>query len=174
MLESKYDWSKGVHGTFAWADYLVFGGMLVASLAIGVFYAIRSRNKANEEFLMGGRSLTCFPVAMSLVASFISAILVLGSCLILLSYRIFYFFIIPYLISNYPVISHLIFSCSVLSILLLSYCILVYPNLSHLHYVTHEEKRIYHGLYTFITNFVIKLKHIFYGMDNHFILAIFL
>ncbi|XP_069946558.1 sodium-coupled monocarboxylate transporter 1-like isoform X2 [Cherax quadricarinatus] len=78
MLDSSFDWSAGMRGSFTWADYLVFVGMLVASLAIGIFYAIKSRNKANDEFLLGSRSLSCFPVSMSLLASYISAILVLG------------------------------------------------------------------------------------------------
>ncbi|XP_063614505.1 sodium-dependent multivitamin transporter-like [Penaeus indicus] len=78
MLKSEFDWSEGKRGSFSWLDYVVFGGMLVLSLAIGIFYAVRSRKKANDEFLLGGRSLSCFPVSMSLVASYISAILVLG------------------------------------------------------------------------------------------------
>ncbi|KAK3878590.1 hypothetical protein Pcinc_016803 [Petrolisthes cinctipes] len=64
---------------FGWEDYVMFGGMLLASLAIGIFYAFRDKNKANEDFLLGGRSMTCVPVSMSLVASYISAILVLGA-----------------------------------------------------------------------------------------------
>lgn len=63
---------------FSWADYAMFVGMLLLSLLIGVFYAYRNRMKANEEFLLGGRNMTCGPVSMSLVASYISAILVLG------------------------------------------------------------------------------------------------
>ncbi|XP_042863380.1 sodium-coupled monocarboxylate transporter 1-like [Penaeus japonicus] len=78
MLESEFDWSEGERGTFSWLDYVVFGGMLALSLAIGVFYAIKSRKKSNDEFLLGSSSLTCFPVSMSLLASYISAILVLG------------------------------------------------------------------------------------------------
>lgn len=78
MRESEFDWTEGERGSFSWLDYVVFGGMLVLSLAIGIFYAIRSRKKANDEFLLGSRSLSCFPVSMSLVASYISAILVLG------------------------------------------------------------------------------------------------
>nr|XP_045596123.1 sodium-dependent multivitamin transporter-like [Procambarus clarkii]XP_045596124.1 sodium-dependent multivitamin transporter-like [Procambarus clarkii]XP_045596125.1 sodium-dependent multivitamin transporter-like [Procambarus clarkii]XP_045596126.1 sodium-dependent multivitamin transporter-like [Procambarus clarkii]XP_045596127.1 sodium-dependent multivitamin transporter-like [Procambarus clarkii]XP_045596128.1 sodium-dependent multivitamin transporter-like [Procambarus clarkii] len=78
MLESSFDWASGVRGSFTWVDYLVFSVMLVASLAIGIFYAVKSRHKANDEFLLGSRSLTCFPVSMSLLASYISAILVLG------------------------------------------------------------------------------------------------
>ncbi|XP_037779304.1 sodium-coupled monocarboxylate transporter 1-like [Penaeus monodon] len=78
MLESEFDWSEGKRGSFSWLDYVVFGGMLVLSLAIGIFYAVRSRKKSNDEFLLGSSSLTCFPVSMSLLASYISAILVLG------------------------------------------------------------------------------------------------
>ncbi|XP_069946548.1 sodium-dependent multivitamin transporter-like [Cherax quadricarinatus] len=78
MLESTFDWSAGMKGSFTWADYLVFVGMLVASMAIGIFYAVKSRNKTNDEFLLGSRSFSCFPVSMSLLASSVSAILVLG------------------------------------------------------------------------------------------------
>ncbi|XP_045128260.1 sodium-coupled monocarboxylate transporter 1-like [Portunus trituberculatus] len=63
---------------FTWADYVMFCGMLLLSLFIGVFYAYKNRKKANEEFLLGGRSMSCIPVSLSLVASYISAILVLG------------------------------------------------------------------------------------------------
>nr|XP_027221871.1 sodium-coupled monocarboxylate transporter 1-like [Penaeus vannamei] len=78
MQESEFDWTEGERGSFSWLDYVVFGGMLVLSLAIGIFYAFRSRKKSNDEFLLGSRSLSCFPVSMSLLASYISAIIVLG------------------------------------------------------------------------------------------------
>ncbi|XP_045116541.1 sodium-dependent multivitamin transporter-like [Portunus trituberculatus] len=79
MLEGVFESLASVsRGSFSWPDYLVFGGMLASSLAIGIFYAIKSRNKSNDEFLLGSRSLTCFPVSISLLASYISAILVLG------------------------------------------------------------------------------------------------
>ncbi|KAK4321574.1 hypothetical protein Pmani_007644 [Petrolisthes manimaculis] len=78
--EVKFNLSeKGQLLGFGWEDYVMFCGMLLASLAIGIFYAFRDKNKANEEFLLGGRSMTCVPVSMSLVASYISAILVLGA-----------------------------------------------------------------------------------------------
>lgn len=69
---------------FTWPDYVMFVGMLLFSLFIGFFYAYRDRKKANEEYLLGGRSMTCFPVSLSLVASYISAILVLGEGFVLL------------------------------------------------------------------------------------------
>ncbi|XP_042876525.1 sodium-coupled monocarboxylate transporter 1-like [Penaeus japonicus] len=67
-------------GRFTWADYTVFGLMLGVSAGIGVFYGLCSRTKQDtKEFLMAGKSMTTFPVAMSLIASFMSAITLLGT-----------------------------------------------------------------------------------------------
>ena len=64
---------------FGVADYLVFVGLLVASSLIGVFYWFKDRNKnSNAEYLVGGRNLAVFPVAMSLAASFMSTNTILG------------------------------------------------------------------------------------------------
>ncbi|XP_013789203.1 sodium-coupled monocarboxylate transporter 2-like isoform X2 [Limulus polyphemus] len=65
---------------FGWPDYLVFSSMLVASAAIGIYYAC-SGNKTNttKELLMGNRAMRTFPVAMSVLASFMSAITLLGT-----------------------------------------------------------------------------------------------
>lgn len=61
-------------------DYVVFAALLVVSASIGVFFAIKERrNKTSNEFLVGGRQMTCGPVALSLTASFMSAITVLGA-----------------------------------------------------------------------------------------------
>ena len=72
--------SSVIKETFGTADYLVFAGMLVISAAIGIWYAYADRKKNNtQEFLLGGRSLSVFPVAMSILSSFISAISLLGT-----------------------------------------------------------------------------------------------
>ena len=72
--------NDGEENTFGWADYLVFVLMLVASAAIGVYYACVGRKKTStDEFLMAGRNMGTFPVAMSLIASFMSAITLLGT-----------------------------------------------------------------------------------------------
>ena len=64
---------------FHWADYLVFITSLVISAAIGIFYAWKDRRRQNtQEFLLGGRKMSIFPVTLSLIASFLSAVLVLG------------------------------------------------------------------------------------------------
>ncbi|XP_068215669.1 sodium-coupled monocarboxylate transporter 1-like [Palaemon carinicauda] len=62
---------------FGALDYAVFCLMLCVSAGIGIFFGIRG-NKNNEEFLMGGRSMSVVPVSISLLSSFISAISILG------------------------------------------------------------------------------------------------
>ncbi|CAL1266319.1 unnamed protein product [Larinioides sclopetarius] len=69
-----------VKDVFGIVDYIVFGIMLLISAGIGVWYAIVDRKKTDaQEFLMGGRSLSVFPVSMSVLASFMSAITLLGT-----------------------------------------------------------------------------------------------
>lgn len=65
---------------FSWADYLVFVAMLLVSAVIGIFYGFCGKKENDtKEFLMAGKSMTTFPVAMSLIASFMSAITLLGT-----------------------------------------------------------------------------------------------
>ncbi|CAL8148090.1 unnamed protein product [Orchesella dallaii] len=65
---------------FGWPEYLVFAGMLCISAGIGLFYGCTgNKQKTTSEFLMGNRSLGVFPIASSLIASFISAITLLGT-----------------------------------------------------------------------------------------------
>uniref|UniRef100_A0A8C0L4A0 Solute carrier family 5 member 12 n=1 Tax=Canis lupus dingo TaxID=286419 RepID=A0A8C0L4A0_CANLU len=61
-------------------DYVVFAALFVISSGIGVFFAIKERKKAtSREFLVGGRQMSFGPVALSLTASFMSAVTVLGA-----------------------------------------------------------------------------------------------
>jgi len=54
--------------------------MLAVSASIGIFYAIRDKRskQTTTNFLLGGRRMSLLPVTLSLMASFLSAILVLG------------------------------------------------------------------------------------------------
>ncbi|XP_030070516.1 sodium-coupled monocarboxylate transporter 1 isoform X1 [Microcaecilia unicolor] len=71
--------SPRVVGSFTVWDYVVFAGMLLISATIGVYYAFAGGGqKTSKDFLMGGRSMTAVPVALSLAVSFISAITVLA------------------------------------------------------------------------------------------------
>lgn len=68
-----------VNKTFHLADYIIFVLSLVISSGIGIFYALKDKRKQNtKEFLLGGQDMPLFPVALSLLASFLSAISVLG------------------------------------------------------------------------------------------------
>ncbi|XP_063223254.1 sodium-coupled monocarboxylate transporter 2-like [Bacillus rossius redtenbacheri] len=78
-MPASCDASPG-HPLFGWADYLVLGAMLVVSSAIGLFYGFCGpRQRTANDFLMGGNSMGTFPMAMSLAASFITAVELLGN-----------------------------------------------------------------------------------------------
>ncbi|XP_064307992.1 sodium-coupled monocarboxylate transporter 1 [Phalacrocorax carbo] len=67
-------------GRFTVWDYVVFAAMLLVSAVIGVYYAFAGGGqKTSKDFLMGGRSMSALPVALSLTASFMSAVTVLGT-----------------------------------------------------------------------------------------------
>ncbi|XP_006125923.1 sodium-coupled monocarboxylate transporter 1 isoform X1 [Pelodiscus sinensis] len=67
-------------GHFSVWDYVVFGAMLLISAVIGVYYAFAGGGQqTSKDFLMGGRSMSALPVALSLTASFMSAVTVLGT-----------------------------------------------------------------------------------------------
>jgi len=63
---------------FGAANYAVFALMLLISAGIGVFFWWKGQ-KSTEEFLMASRSMGTLPMTLSLVASFMSAITLLGT-----------------------------------------------------------------------------------------------
>lgn len=65
---------------FVLGDYAVFAAMLMVSLAIGLYQVFKkSTREANtNDFFTGGRSMPAVPVGLSLCASFMSAVQVLG------------------------------------------------------------------------------------------------
>ncbi|TVK90480.1 Sodium-coupled monocarboxylate transporter 1 [Bagarius yarrelli] len=70
----------GPTALFSVWDYVVFAGIILLAAAIGLFQAFRSRkDNSSAEFLLGGRRMTAVPVAMSLTASFMSGITVIGT-----------------------------------------------------------------------------------------------
>ncbi|ESO87861.1 hypothetical protein LOTGIDRAFT_179213 [Lottia gigantea] len=61
-------------------DYVVFALMLLVSAFIGIFYAVKARkNTSTGDFLMASRGMSIIPVAVSILVSFMSAILILGT-----------------------------------------------------------------------------------------------
>jgi Na+/proline symporter len=53
---------------FGLADYVVFVSMLLVCALIGVYYGFCAGKVSEAEYLMGGRNMQTFPVALSLVA----------------------------------------------------------------------------------------------------------
>ncbi|MEQ2159422.1 hypothetical protein GOODEAATRI_022693, partial [Goodea atripinnis] len=69
-----------VHMHFTTVDYVIFVLLLVASAGIGLFYAFSGgRQRTTQEFLMADRSMSCLPVSLSLLATFQSAVAILGA-----------------------------------------------------------------------------------------------
>lgn len=60
-------------------EYAVFGFMLAISMLIGIYYGCYKKNQNSiSEYLLGGKSMTVIPVTLSLFASHISGIAIIG------------------------------------------------------------------------------------------------
>ena len=67
-------------GTFGAWDYVVVAAMLAVSALVGIYYSLTGgRQRTSEEFFLADRGMNPIPVALSLVASFISANTILGA-----------------------------------------------------------------------------------------------
>lgn len=65
--------------SFGLADYAVFAAMLLVSIGIGLYQAVKKEKKMNvDDFFTGGRDMPAVAVGLSLCASFMSAVQVLG------------------------------------------------------------------------------------------------
>lgn len=59
--------------TFGIADYVVFVLLLCVSAGIGVYFGFFAKSKnTTDEYLMGGKKMKSFPIAISLVARLVS------------------------------------------------------------------------------------------------------
>ncbi|XP_048007672.1 putative sodium-dependent multivitamin transporter [Leguminivora glycinivorella] len=79
-------------------DYVIIAATLIISTAIGVYYRFSGgKQKTNEEFLLADRNMSIMPVAVSLMASFMSAISLLGGSSETYTYGMMFFLInLPY------------------------------------------------------------------------------
>ncbi|XP_066992319.2 sodium-coupled monocarboxylate transporter 2 [Anabrus simplex] len=77
---------------FGWLDYTLFTLMLVVSVVVGTWFGVcgKKNNIAAVDYLMGGKSMNIFPVAVSLAASHISGITLMGAPADLYMYGIHY------------------------------------------------------------------------------------
>ncbi|XP_055857001.1 sodium-coupled monocarboxylate transporter 1 [Episyrphus balteatus] len=90
---------------FGWPDYMVFVIMLLSCVFIGVYFALKMRHErkkrkndsnkdAEDSYLVGGRNMKTFPIAMSLISSFISGITLLGTPTEIYLYGIQYIYVV--------------------------------------------------------------------------------
>ena len=64
---------------FGRVDFAVFGIMLFLSTAIGIYHALtEGKRRTTKQFLFANRGMIAIPVTLSLIASFMSAITILG------------------------------------------------------------------------------------------------
>lgn len=64
---------------FGWTDYILFAGLLGISILIGIYFGFFSTKQDNTtEYLLGGKTMSFFPISMSLIASHISGVSLLS------------------------------------------------------------------------------------------------
>lgn len=94
MVDKNFSFSTGKKNTFAVLDYVFFIGTLVVSLLIGLFVGYRNRKKLSaKELLMAGGKMHFLPVSLSLLASFMSAITLLGTPAEMYNFTTMYWYI---------------------------------------------------------------------------------
>lgn len=79
-MSDEYSIHTGVIRSLGVVDYILFALMFVVSSGIGFYHAFKDRNKTNvEDFHLSGRKMHPIPVSLSLAATFLSAITLLGN-----------------------------------------------------------------------------------------------
>ncbi|KAK4876630.1 hypothetical protein RN001_009136 [Aquatica leii] len=59
---------------FSWFDYILFTGMLIISMAIGIYFGFfGKKQRTADEYLKGSKQMTVVPIAISLIANQISS-----------------------------------------------------------------------------------------------------
>lgn len=55
--------------SFSWYDHALFGLMLGLSTIIGIYFGFFDKKESSaDQYLLGGKEMKIFPIAMSLVA----------------------------------------------------------------------------------------------------------
>lgn len=120
-------------------DYVIFALMLLISAAIGVYYGCTGgKQKTTKEFLMANRSMHYVPVSLSLFASFMSAITILGTPSEIYKYGTQYWWIAMSYVITMPAAAYIY--------------IPVFYNLKVTSAYEVSQKKTYQGLYTWNSN----------------------
>lgn len=79
-MNDNYSFQTGEKGEFDALDYVLFSLLFLASAAIGFYHAYKDRNSTDvDDFHLGGRAMHPVPVSLSLTATFMSALMILGT-----------------------------------------------------------------------------------------------
>lgn len=78
---------------FSWPDYVVFIAMFVLCILIGIYFGFWKKSDSEDDYLVGGRNMKVFPIGLSLIASFISGVTLLGLPTEVYSYGIQYVYV---------------------------------------------------------------------------------
>lgn len=62
------NFASGSGNHFGWVDYLLFGLSLLITVLIGIYHAWRGAGNSTAQYLLGGKAMGMFPIAMSLAA----------------------------------------------------------------------------------------------------------
>jgi len=95
--------------TFHWADYMVFAIFLLSTALMGVFVTFLNRNKRTDakDFLTGGGQMHYFPIALSMMASFLSAIFVISIPAEMYVYGTNYALLLVAYFTGFPIAAHI-------------------------------------------------------------------
>lgn len=59
---------------FGWTDYIMFMVMLGICLMVGMYYGCCKKSKGAQDYLVGGRTMSVTPIAMSLIARYLNTV----------------------------------------------------------------------------------------------------
>ncbi|BFZ17587.1 hypothetical protein BsWGS_20626 [Bradybaena similaris] len=94
MFLGDYSFNTGHLKQFTPVDYAMFAAILAISAGIGFYHAWKDRKQtSSDDFLLAGRNMSPYPVALSLLASFMSAITLLGTPAEIYNFTTMYFWI---------------------------------------------------------------------------------
>ncbi|CAG9826323.1 unnamed protein product [Diabrotica balteata] len=79
---------------FGMVDYIMFVIMLGICLVVGMYFGLFKKNQTSQDYLVGGRNMKVLPIAMSLIATWVSGISLLGIPTEIYVYGIQYTYII--------------------------------------------------------------------------------
>jgi len=95
--------------TFQNTDYIVFAFMLSISAGIGVYFGFFDKSAdTTDEYLMGGKRMKTLPIAISLVASQLSAISIMSVPAEMYAFGINWYFNVVCMVLIVPMLNYVI------------------------------------------------------------------